>query len=105
MDITERLRELDVKGYQPLTGAIGAEAADLIEKQELQIAELHEKLISCRGSVKAELNTYERFLLNSVSESPLQQSIIESEAHRLDELLSYIDGVPNVEVRGRGDET
>ncbi len=27
MDIVERLRELDEKGYQPLTGAIGEDAA------------------------------------------------------------------------------
>jgi hypothetical protein len=26
MELTERLRELDKKGYQPLTGAIGEEA-------------------------------------------------------------------------------
>ena len=32
MDIIERLRELDKRGYQPLTGAIGAEAADEIER-------------------------------------------------------------------------
>lgn len=31
MDLVERLRELDRKGYQPLTGAIGVEAADEIE--------------------------------------------------------------------------
>lgn len=32
MDIVERLRELDKKGYQPLTGAIGEEAAAEIER-------------------------------------------------------------------------
>lgn len=33
MNIVERLRELDKKGYQPLTGAIGEEAAAEIERQ------------------------------------------------------------------------
>ena len=88
LGLVERLRGLDKKGYESLTGAIGEEAADLID-------ELRKKLISCRGSVKAEFNTYERFLLNSVSESPLRQSIIELEAQRLYDLLSYIDDVPN----------
>lgn len=32
MDIVERLIELDEKGYQPMTGAIGAEAATEIER-------------------------------------------------------------------------
>lgn len=32
MDLVERLRELDKKGYQPLTGAIGEEAATEIER-------------------------------------------------------------------------
>lgn len=32
MDIVARLRELDKKGYQPLTGAIGEEAAAEIER-------------------------------------------------------------------------
>jgi hypothetical protein len=31
MDLTERLRELDGKGYQPSTGALGEEAATEIE--------------------------------------------------------------------------
>jgi len=31
-DLVGRLRELDKKGYQPLTGAIGREAADEIER-------------------------------------------------------------------------
>lgn len=32
MELTERLRELDKKGYQPSTGAIGEEAATEIEQ-------------------------------------------------------------------------
>lgn len=32
MDIVKRLRELDNSGYQPLTGAIGSEAALEIER-------------------------------------------------------------------------
>lgn len=38
MDIKDRLRELDKKGYQPLTGAIGEEAATLIAQLEAQLA-------------------------------------------------------------------
>lgn len=37
-DLKERLRELDVRGYQPLTGAIGNEAATRIEELERDLA-------------------------------------------------------------------
>ena len=40
-DIIERLRELDKKGYQPLTGAIGDEAAREIERLREESERLH----------------------------------------------------------------
>lgn len=39
-DLTERLRDLDKKGYQPLTGAIGEEAADTIDRLRAEVASL-----------------------------------------------------------------
>lgn len=38
MNIVERLRDLDEKGYQSLTGAIGAEAATEIERLRAAMA-------------------------------------------------------------------
>jgi hypothetical protein len=38
MDIVKRLRDLDKNGYQPLTGAIGEEAATEIEKLRKLVA-------------------------------------------------------------------
>lgn len=42
-EFINRLRELDVKGYQPLTGAIGNKAADALASQAEQVRKLEEQ--------------------------------------------------------------
>jgi hypothetical protein len=58
-------------------------------------------LTSCRGSVKADLNTYERQLLATQHKMPTTIAA-EAEAQRLFELLEKIDALtPNVQIEAR----
>lgn len=54
-DIVKRLRELDVKGYQPMTGAIGEEAAREIEALRYSLR-LDEELIGMIQKIISRLN-------------------------------------------------
>lgn len=53
--LTERLRELDQTGYQPLTGAIGDEAAREIESLRYNM-HLNEELIGMIQKIISRLN-------------------------------------------------
>lgn len=73
-NLIERLRELDKKGYQPLTGAIGEEAADTIE------------------SLRAELNTQNA---NMISLHYMHDGHVFSriKGNTLDEIIAYATSI------------
>lgn len=67
------------------------EAADELDRLTARVAEMESDLRSCRGTVKTELNHYERLAVVH-GKTPLAHSY-ETEAQRLSDLLDKIDAL------------
>lgn len=99
LGLVERLRQClptmddgpDHKTWCSVLGTDLREAADEIER-------LRADLVSCRGTVKADRNHYER--LAEVHRGRPTFDAYEAEAQRLDALLERIDGLMGPNVRG-----
>ena len=86
--LSERLRD---NSGSHINGLYDREAADELDRLTARVAELESDLRSCRGTVKTELNHYERLAVVH-GKTPLAHSY-ETEAQRLSDLLDKIDAL------------